>query len=223
MKKLFITYISALLLTMLFAIPVMADNYTGWSLEQDKVVYYVNGIKQTNVWVLKGNTLHYMGADGLLDNTRAADISAAPALGITNYITDKKDVKYDVPLKQDVGDPFSAAKYAFNVKDDYEAFQYLYPQYKATLSPMALYDYYLSSYHNGDTPNKYLQALDGYVYSYTNICKWNYKYEQKKDGTHINYCSCGNSKVEPCVFTEKKHDEREVKHCLLCGAEYKVK
>lgn len=199
MKKLIITYISAMLLSILFAFPVLADNYTGWSLEQDKVVYYIDGIKQTNVWILKGETLHYIGADGLLDNTQAADISAAPALGITNYIVDKKDVKYDVPLKQDAGDIFSAAKYAFNVKDDFEAFVYLYPQYKVTLSPDALYDYYLSSYHNGDTPNKYLQALDGYVNTYTNMCTYGYSYSPNHDGTHKNYCACGKYIIENCT------------------------
>ena len=143
---------------------------------------------------------------------RPALISAAPALGITNYIVADQKVKYDVPLKQVVGDNYSAAKYAYNVANDYEAFLYLYPQYKQTLSPDACYDYYLSSYHNGDKPNKYLDALDGFVYRYTNMCTFGYRYEPYGENSHKNYCACGNFVIEPCHCESKKKGD----HFYVC-------
>lgn len=223
MKKVFFTCISVMLLSIMMTLPVMADNYTGWSTEQDKVVYYVNGVKQHNVWILKGNTLHFIGADGLLDNTQAADISAAAALGITNYIVADQKVKYDVPLKQVAGDNFSAAKYAFNVANDYEAFLYLYPQYKTTLSPEACYDYYLSSYHNGDTANKYLQALDGYVYTWTNMPhKYAFSYVPNYDGTHKSYSPNGNFLIEECACYDHGINAKDYR-CAYCGATYKYR
>lgn len=232
MKKAILMFLSVVMVSAFMSMPVMADTYTGWSMEQDKVVYYVNGAKITNAWVLKGNTLHFMGADGFIDNTQAVDISAAPVLGITNYYTAPVGVKYDVPFKQVAGDNFSAAKNAFNVKDDYEAFLYLYPQYKQTLTPEACYDYYLSSYHLGDTANKYLQTLDGYVSAYTNMCKYGYSYESNFDGTHKSFCACGKYEIEKCVSqkmieynVKEKHLKEKVEknfQCMYCKANYRL-
>lgn len=223
MRKLLLIVVSAMLLSALCVLPVMADNYTGWSLDNEQVAYYVNGVKQTNVWVLKGNTLHYINGSGLLDNTQAVDVSAAPALGITNYITAAADVKYDVPFRQDPGDIYSAAKYIFNVKDDYEAFQYLYPQYKQTLTPDKLYEYYLSTYHNGDKKDKYLDSLDGYVDTYTNMCKYGYSYSPNYDGTHKSYCSCGKYIIADCACADIKEKNKGLYKCHYCGARYKFR
>lgn len=216
-------FIAAVLtLTTIFAgiVPVYA--YTGWSTESGQAVYYLNDVKVANQWVLYGSTVYFLGADGLICPNVAVDVAAAPAYGLTYIDGNKQDVKYDIPLKQDSGDPYSAAKYAYNVSNDFEAYVLLYPERAVAFGAdtEGLYNNYISSYLGKTPDNSYLQALDNAINGYYyHTHSFGHHFTKNYDGTHKSYCGCGQWKIEKC--NTDNHNSPKYYVCTGCGQTFK--
>ena len=223
MRKFLTSFVLGTALIMLFITPVYA--YTGWSAEGGKAVFYQEDRLVTNSWILYGENLYFAGADGQLSTSQTVNVSAAAAYGISSYVNGNiANVKYDIPLKQDAGDALSAAKYAYNVNDDYEAFKKLYPERVQAFNgdETGLYNYYISSYLGAPIDNRYLNALDGAVYGYYyHTHSYTQRYENNYDGTHTAYCGCGQWIIEEC--NTDIHHSASHRSCSKCGQKYKYK
>lgn len=200
--------------------PVMA--YTGWSTEQGHAVFYQNDVKTVNQWVLYGGTVYFIGADGLIVPNMAVDAGAALQQGLVFVDGNIKDVKYDIPLKQDPGDPLSAAKYAYNVNDDFEAYVLLFPERAQAFGAdtKGLYENYISSYLGKTPDNSYLRMLDNAINGYYyHTHSFGHHFKSNHDGTHTSYCGCGQWKIEGC--NTDIHDTPKYYVCSGCGQPYK--
>lgn len=232
MKKIKVMALCAAMAVMM-AMPVKAalpemitvpKNYTGWNTEGTQAVYYMNGAKAANVWVLNGRTLYYLGADGYMVPNAVFDVDAAASAGITNYInTNNANLQYAAPMLQSE-EKYSAVKMYYKVNDDFDAFKVLYPEKVAAFGTDAagLYNNYISSYMGKTPDDAYMRALDGFLNSYYyNVHDYTFHYETNEDGTHKAYCGCGQYIIEECDKKEEASMRRNTHRCSKCGQHFK--
>lgn len=211
MKKLTKTLMimAMMIFTFALAVPVSAAeaNYTGWSIESGRPMYFVNGSITTNSWVQYGNVCYYLGADGNVvpNMVIAADLAAAS--GISVMTTNPTVVTAE----------YSKAAPAIAVGSDYDAFKLLHPEMVNAYGAdeTGLYGAYLSTYGGAPAGSYYLDCISRYEYSLYNTHHFNAYYGSNGDGTHKAYCTCGEWIEESCdhdANTSKKRDK-----CSRCG------
>jgi|GEM_PF-2052844 len=226
LKRIMLTVTAAALsVSMLF--PVSAadmSNYTGWNTEGQRVAYYVNGVKATNIWIQYNNSVYFIGSDGYIATETVVDVAYANALGV-NYVKPNTNMRYDIPIMQ-TEDKYSAAKLYYNVTSDYEAFKVLYPEKVAVFgtNEQGLHDYYVATYCGQVPGDEYLKALDGFIYSYYyHMHSYTNHFEYNSDErTHKAYCGCGAYIVEPCDISSEALDKKGNIHtCAKCHQHFK--
>ncbi len=217
-----IVAVAALTAVAVFPVFAASANYTGWSMEAGRPVYYENGAKVTDSWVSYGDVYYYVGSDGQVIPERVVAKGAAAEVGIVAKEA-ATAVQYDVTGNTQADAPAATPATTYTTQmTDYDAFKTLHPDVVAAYGAdeAGLKNYYLATYGGVDSAanRHYLDCIARYEYSLYNTHHYTAYFENQFDGTHKAYCVCGEWIIEGCSMDGERNDgkHRYVK-CTRCG------